>query len=191
MTRRGCALLLFSVCLALVGAAAAQPEADEYTQKAANIRQIGTYVTWPANFAPGGPDTFVIGVLGKVPFPKEALDRLARLTVRDKKIVLRYFDTLTDVRPCHVLFLAPEPAEREGRRTAAQRLADARARLNGAPTLLVADQEGLGRKGAMINFFLENDRVRFEINPGAARQAGLAISADLLEIGKIVTTEKD
>lgn len=194
MAGKGCCLICLLAASTLVGVrlgGCAHPDAEEYTVKAAYIRQISKYVTWPDTFTPGGPDEFVIGVLGTDPFGMKTLAWLAQWTVNKKVIVVRRFETLADCTPCHVLFLAPEGAGKEANLNPVQRLAELRKQLNGGPTLLVADQENLGRKGAMINFVRGACRVRFEINPTAAKRAGLIISSNLLKLGIIVTPEDE
>ena len=194
MLRRGCSFGL--LCLTLLALAGRPPairagleDAEEYMLKAAYIRHFGGFITWPGEFAPGGADTFVIAVVGRDPFGDATLGKLRTLKVGERKIVVHRWDTVRDVKPCHILFLAPEPAEPEKGLTPEQRLAGVQKQLNGSPTLLVTDQEGLARRGAMINFYLEQNRVKFEINKEAARQMGLTISSNLLKIAKIVTTE--
>lgn len=179
----------------LSGRAQAPPE-DEYTIKAAQMRHFPSYIAWPNGFVPRGKDEFVIAVLGKDPFGKSVRDRLGQLTVGDpktglKKVVVRHFETLANWEPCHLVFLAPEPAAAESHLTSEQRLTQLLKQLAGAPVLIVADTQGLARKGAMINFYLENDRVKFEINPSAAKQVGLGISSNLLKGRRIITTEAD
>jgi hypothetical protein len=56
----------------------------------------------------------------------------------------------------------------------------------GHPTLTIGDTAGFGRQGIMINLYIENKRVRFEINVERARSAGLRISTKLLNLaGKV------
>jgi hypothetical protein len=50
----------------------------------------------------------------------------------------------------------------------------------------VADQEGFARAGGTANFFRADNRIRFEINPLAAKKAGLKISSRLLRLAKVV-----
>jgi len=38
----------------------------------------------------------------------------------------------------------------------------------------------------MFNFYIENEKVRFEININAGRQAQLKVSSKLLRLGKII-----
>jgi hypothetical protein len=40
--------------------------------------------------------------------------------------------------------------------------------------------------GGIINFFVQNNRVRFEINVNSAERAGLKLSSQLLSLAKVV-----
>jgi hypothetical protein len=55
--------------------------------------------------------------------------------------------------------------------------------------LTVGEIEGFARRGGTINFYLEDDKVRFEINPESTRERGLRMSSQLLALGRIVATE--
>ena len=61
--------------------------------------------------------------------------------------------------------------------------------LDDREVLTVGEIEGFARRGGMINFYLEGNRVRFEINPAAAQRGRLKISSQLLGLGKIIRTE--
>ena len=58
--------------------------------------------------------------------------------------------------------------------------------LAGANVLTVGESEGFAKQGGVIGFVMEKDQVRFEINTGAARQAGLKIDLRLLKLAKRV-----
>jgi hypothetical protein len=45
---------------------------------------------------------------------------------------------------------------------------------------------GFAKSGGMINFVLEDNRVRFEVNVKAAKDADLNISSRLLALARIV-----
>ena len=49
--------------------------------------------------------------------------------------------------------------------------------LRGSPVLTVSDGSG---KGAIVNFVIKDNRVRFEIDEGAAARNNLALSSKLL-----------
>jgi len=68
------------------------------------------------------------------------------------------------------------------------RLAEVVGALAGKPVLIVTDApDGLDR-GAMVNFQIVDDRVRFEISLAKAQDAGLMLSSRLLSAALRVVT---
>jgi hypothetical protein len=60
------------------------------------------------------------------------------------------------------------------------------ATLKDAPVLTVGDTENFAQNGGMIGLFLEDSKIRFEINLGSVEHAKLRISAKLLAQAKTV-----
>ncbi len=56
--------------------------------------------------------------------------------------------------------------------------------------LTVADTKGFLESGGIINFLMEDKKVRFEINVTAAKKSKLKISSKLLRLAKRVVKEK-
>ncbi len=165
-------------------------EREEYEVKAAFLYRFTDYVTWSEDPVGKGENRFVIGVLGKDPFG-EYLDRIAQARkVKGKDIVIQRFKTAEDYKPCHILFVSGTPANGDKEETAAERLAAVQKKVNGSCTLVVGDTEGLARKGAVINFYLQDRKMKFEVNPGAAKRAKLQISSQLYRIGRVVNDDK-
>jgi len=54
--------------------------------------------------------------------------------------------------------------------------------LRGSPTLLVADSPGATRRGVALNMSVALNKVTFEANLPAARNAGLNLSSQLLRL---------
>ena len=52
--------------------------------------------------------------------------------------------------------------------------------------LTVGEADHFARRGGMIGFFLEDNRVRLEVNRGAAERAGLRLSSKLLAVARLV-----
>jgi hypothetical protein len=185
----GIILLWIGFLAVLAGAWAQGPVVgEEYEIKAAYLYNFGLYVDWPKEAA-GDHGSFVIGVLGKnLPGPYLAKIAATR-TIKGKKIVISHFASADDYKPCHILFI-PTMADGDREDTAEDRLAAVLKKIRGEPVLLVGESEGFAQKGGMINFYLDNNRVKFEINRDAAREQGLQISAQLLRVGRIVQTPK-
>ena len=143
---------------------------SEYDVKAACLYNFGKFVDWPdsAFSAPDAP--LVIGIYGENPFH----DHLAAI-VRGKGIrghlIMVQPVTFNTLQNCHILFIS---ASEQKNLTAIVR------KLNGSSVLTVTENTDPFQSGVMIDFVMENDEIRFEINDAAARQAGLKISSKLL-----------
>jgi hypothetical protein len=61
--------------------------------------------------------------------------------------------------------------------------------LGSAKVLTVSDISDFARQGGMIGFVIEDGRVKIQINLQAVNNAGLKISAKLLEVAKIISSE--
>ncbi len=171
-------LALALACAALPGRAACAERSQEreYAIKAAFLYNFAGYVTWPPGAPNGADEPFLIGVLGADPFGA-ILDELAASKSLDgRKIAVRRFRSPSDVTPCHILFIGPAGAEQ---------LSAALQKAAAAHALLVADKSNLTPKGIHISF-VENNKVRFEVDPEAAQRAGLKISSKLLRLARVV-----
>jgi len=58
--------------------------------------------------------------------------------------------------------------------------------MKGLPILTIGDAPGFARRGGIMNFILEDNKVRFEVNVEAAKDADLTISSRLLTLARIV-----
>ena len=58
------------------------------------------------------------------------------------------------------------------------------------PVLTVGDTSGFGEKGVIINLYIHNDSVGFEINYEASKKATLQINSQLCTIGRLIRTKK-
>ena len=97
--------------------------------------------------------------------------------LRDKKVIARRFSRIEDTVGCHILFIGSSEKNRLGEILLA---------LKGQNVLTVGDTPGFAERGAMINFRIEDSKVRFEINVDAAERAGLSVSSNLLKLATIV-----
>jgi uncharacterized protein DUF4154 len=143
----------------------------EYEIKAAYLYNFIKYVDWPSY-----GDTITIGVLGANPFGS-ALAPLNGKSVKGRRLTIKQVDSLRDAQKCQIIFVS------SSERARLQEIFD---NLKPARVLTVGEMQGFANGGGIINFVEENNKVRFEINPEAARQAGLSISSELLKLAKLV-----
>lgn len=168
------------VWLATMALSAAESRADapsrEFQLKAACLVNFVQFVEWPESALGAVDAPFVITVLGDNPFGT-VLEKLARnKVIRGRAVVVKFAQTLDQVGPTHLLFVAP-PADR-GAAQVVKHLA-------GKNVLSVSDAEDFNRAGGCIRLFLEENRMRFEINLSVATRAGLKPTAKMLQLARI------
>jgi hypothetical protein len=156
----------------------------EYQVKAAFLYNFVKFVDWPAKSVADSNEPMTIGIIGDDPFGK-AFEPLKNKLVKDKKIVLKRFKGLNELKQsgkqieaikiCHLLFVCR--SEKELFREIINLVKD-------RPVLTIADTEGFLESGGIINFLMEEKKIRFEINRTAAKQAKLRISSKLLRLAK-------
>jgi hypothetical protein len=152
----------------------------EYAIKAAYLYQFGHYIQWPADSFADDQSPFVIGVLGVDPFG-DALDEIARnKKVAGRPIVIGRFASTADYKPCHILFATSSAGDAD-KLSAIQKSQK-------FPVLLVGESPGFAEHGGTIDFFIEGNRVRFEVNMEVAKRQQLKFSSKLLSLAKIIGT---
>lgn len=149
----------------------------EYQIKAAFLYNFAKFVGWPAHAFKEARSTMTLCVLGSDPFGAALDQAIAGKTVAGRKMVVARFEGLPHLDVCHILFISP--SERD-------RLAQILDTLTGSSVLTVGDTERFAHQGGMINFYVDENKVRFEINERAAERAGLKISSKLLKLATIV-----
>lgn len=155
-------------------AQAAQP-VPEYKLKAAFVYNFALFTDWPTGIlAEGG--TLNICVNPDSAF-RPALAELGERQVRGRRIVLRNLVELDALRHCHVLFLDGLDRERWGQ---------IKKGLGGTSVLTVSDDAEIGHDGAVIALVPIENRIGFDIDMHAARQARLILSSKLLRLARTV-----
>jgi hypothetical protein len=170
--------LIFAAGIAILHAQDGSVVNREYAIKAAYLYQFGHYIQWPTDSFADEQSPFVIGVLGDDPFGG-ALDEIARdKKINDRRIVIKRFSSPANYSPCHLLFVvsSADVTEKLGAIRKAQRF----------PVLLVGESPGFAEHGGTINLFIEQNKVRFEVNMEVAKQQQLKISSKLLSLAKII-----
>jgi hypothetical protein len=174
---RSVAGLLLAVLLSSLPQAQAQGgKPGEYDIKAAFIYNFLKYVEFPAQSFPAGSTTLAIGVLGKDPFGG-SLNALTKKSIQGRSLVIKRFTDVKDIGDTHVLFISSSEKAR------LKPILDA---VKSTPVLTIGEVGGFAKNGGIINFTIENNNVRFEVNPDAAERAKLKISSQLLRLAKVI-----
>lgn len=147
---------------------------SEYQIKAAFLFNFAKFVEWPAKAFATPTSPLIIGVLGDNPFGDD-LERTVRgKSVNNHPLVIREkLVSITDATNCHVIFISSSESKQ------VPELLDA---VRNTSVLTVSEMEHFTDAGGMINFVLEANKIRFQINDDAAKKAGLKISSKLLSL---------
>ncbi len=149
---------------------------SERSVKAAFLYKFASYVQWPdADAKTDAPIT--IGVIGATDFARELAEITANRTISSRPINVRRLTTGNSLDGLEILFIAKEERDH-----LPQVLSAARER----PILTVTESEGGLSSGSIINFTLDQDRVRFEISLYAAEKSQLRLNARLLAVAQDV-----
>lgn len=171
-----CAIAAGVLFCAIVAPQSGQP--GEYEVKAAFLFNFAKFVEWPESSFDGPQAPIVFAVIGG---DHELAFHLRRISTDEKiqgrNIVVRDARFGDDVRRCHILFISA--SER-------QRTAQILAGLQDASVLTVSDIDGFADAGGVMQFVMEQNRVRFVVNLNAATQSKLRVSAKLLALAQVV-----
>jgi hypothetical protein len=169
--------LLAASCAIAAGASAQASRPNEYQVQAAYLYNFGKFVKWP-NLAPANQSgVFTICVLGQDPFGSVLQSTLAGQTVGGKPVVVKRLTKAQDAAACHILSLSATQRD----------LKETLAAIDDSSVLTVSDMPDFSKRGGMIQFLLEGDRVRFEINLENAEKSHLVLASELLKVAVAVT----
>lgn len=178
--RRRFGIPILAICALLSTAWRASAQANpssEYAVKAAFLFHFAQMAEWPSSAFkdPNAPLTFC--TLGEDEFHGALDEDISGKTIGNRALRTQHLKQLAGAEGCQVLYLGADDKKR---------IPALLASLKDSPVLTVGETEHFAQEGGMIGFFLEENKVRFEINLGSAERAKLRISAKLLALAKTV-----
>lgn len=178
--------------------AGAQDKSDselsrEYQIKAAFVYNFVKFVDWPEEKAGDQNEPVIIGIIGKDPFG-DSFGPITSKEIKGKKSVVRRFEgfeqlkksrdadkLIESLRKCHLLFICSSDKDN---------LTEIIQYVRKFNVLTVGDMPNMLETGGIINFLVKENKVHFEINLIAAKQANLRIRSQLLRLATRVIDEK-
>jgi hypothetical protein len=171
---------LVGVILGTFIAASAQPELDEYQVKAAFLYNFAKFVEWPPQAFDVAANPIIVCIVGETPIYTLLESAVIDKTAGNRSLAVRKVSDGQQATGCHILFIG---------RADRKRIPAVLAAITPWGILTVGETPEFVAEGGVVNFKLENGRVRFEINVDAARRERLRISSKLLSLAEIVKTE--
>jgi hypothetical protein len=165
-----CMILFFLI----TATTASAQSADNYAVHANIIYHFTKYIDWPASRKSGD---FIIGVYGDSPLYDELKKTVANKTVGAQTILIKKIGSVEAATNVHIIFVSEE-------------MSGSIKKISTGTTdnsvLIVSEQEGFAKRGSCINFIIESERLKLEINQANIERRNLRIASELLQLGKIV-----
>jgi len=173
-------------------------QSQEYRIKAAFLYNFARFVEWPEKKVDESSEPMTFGIIGKDPFG-DAFASLKYKRVRGRSIIIKRFGGVDEfresigksktelglkieaLRKCDLLFICSSEQKNLSRIVSL---------VKNHNVLTVGDMKGFLEAGGIINFLMEDKKVRFEINVTAAEYAKLKIRSKLLKLAKRVIEEE-
>ncbi len=153
------------------------PAYTEYQVKALCLLNFAKYVDWPSETFAATNSPITVGVIGENKFGNDLKDAMAGRCIDGRKITVMPIASEEDWHKCQILFISASEKRRQ---------AEIVKRLKSWPVLTVGESDQSTPDGVVINFMKKDDKVRFEVDLNAAREAGLGISSKLLSLADTV-----
>lgn len=146
--------------------------------KAAYISKFTQFVEWPfEKKADTTRKIFYIGYFVKDEFVTTMNEYFSQVKIKEKPVKFILIDSKDRLDMCDLIYLHPISIKRRN---------EILEEIVGEPILTISHYKKAMNEGVHINFFIENNHLRFEINPAAVKQSGLEMSYLLMKMAKIV-----
>lgn len=132
---------------------------------------------WPAETFQGEQSPITFCVFRHDPFGSALDGIIAGKTIYNRQLLARRVNEVSGLKFCQIVFV-------DGRED--KLLPEILRALKGSRVLVVGESENFASHGGDVQFFLENDRLRFAINVDAVQRGGLKVSSKLLALAHIM-----
>ena len=146
--------------------------------KAVALEKISMFIDWPIVADTNSVSSdFVITVLGQNIFGSTLEELYKDKNIKHKKVTVNYLTANQIPGKCDILFVSK------------MKIGDLKKVLEftkGMPMLIVSDTEGFADEGCYVNMYKFENKLRFEINQKAMKDAGFKIDYRLLRVSKVL-----
>ncbi|HRG38278.1 MAG TPA: YfiR family protein [Bacteroidia bacterium] len=147
-----------------------RPEETNAKIKAIYIYNFTKYIEWPESYKQGN---FVIGIMGNNTTLVNELNKMAIVkTVGNQRLEIKNIHANSDVG-CHIIYLLSDNSTQ---------LAEVMEKNKNKSTLIVTDKAGLASRGAGINFVIQENKQKIELNKSNIERYKLKVASSLVEL---------
>ena len=139
--------------------------------QAAFLFNFALFINWPPEYQVGD---FEIAVLGNTELIRELEALTKDKKIGEQQIKVKKVLRTSDIGKANILFIP----DYQG-----YLIKDALKATDQTATLVIAEMEGLGKKGGIVNFIKVDEKLKFELNLKEAERRGLKVPEKLIKLG--------
>jgi hypothetical protein len=174
---RTAALVILLAASRLTLASPQEQAPVEYQVKAAFLLNFAKFVQWPNSVFRDEKSPITVCVFRYDPFGSVLDEMLRGKSVNNRELIARRITDFQQLPSCHLIFVS----DRESRR-----LPEVLASVKNGSFLIVGESGSFAERGGGIQFFLEDNKLRFAVNLDALARSRLTVSSKLLALARIV-----
>ncbi len=150
---------------------------NENLIKAVYIERITRFIEWPEKNKSMYDDRFVIGVYKENDFYKTLSEVFKDKPIKDHKVIVILINSPDLISSCNLCYIS------EAARPDLKKFVDI---ANSSGVLLVSGTTDFCKEGIHVNFYLEDEKLKFELNETSLSSAGLKVSYLLMQNSRII-----
>lgn len=171
----------------LLVCSAASPFPDQKDMREAQVKAVFIYnftqfIDWPSWVFENEDDPLVITILGD----KMLADLLSKAVKTESKdnhsITVKLINHMDELPPCQILYIST---------TKQKELPESGAGVFKEGLLTVSNIPNFALQGGIVGFYLEENKLRIQINLDRAKSYGLTISSKLLKVADVIQKENN
>jgi hypothetical protein len=166
-------LIILSAAVFVLGSGPLHAQTTNYQVHSLFVMNIAKYSTWPSQGS-----EFVITVFGKSKIYDELVKQSTGKTINNLPVRVVQTENVADVANSNILFLA------DGKSSALEEVLKS---TEGKPIMVIAEREGLYKKGANFSFvIMDNNTLRYDMNSTVNEKRQLKVSHSLASLANSV-----
>jgi len=131
------------------------------------IYNFSRLIQWPAGNTSG---EFVIGIVGDNEMYTSLVSFVANKKVGSLPISVKKFDDALSISRCNIIFIGDAKISKLG---------EIISKIQGMNSLIITERRGMINSGSAIDFFLDQDKLKFVMNADNAEKYNLVVSKSL------------
>ena len=131
------------------------------------IYNFSRLIQWPAGSSNG---EFIIGVIGDTEMFTSLTAFVTNKKVGNLSISVKKFDDTQNITRCNILFVGDAKIGKLG---------EVISKIEGSNSLIITERKGMINSGSAIDFFMDQDKLKFVINADNAEKYNLIVSKSL------------